>query len=70
MLTTGKYGLGKVLGVYYKKETLKTKLVFHFCDSHLEVSLISMNMYQLELMPESYKLTNLDGELTHSLLPN
>ena len=29
-------------------------LVFHFCDTHLEVSLISMNLYHLELMPESY----------------
>ena len=28
----------------------------HFCDSYLEVPLISMNMYHLELTPESYNL--------------
>ena len=31
-------------------------LLFQFCDTHLEVPLISMNMYHLELTPESYKL--------------
>ena len=31
-------------------------LLFRFCDTHLEVPLISMNMYHLELTPESYKL--------------
>ena len=31
-------------------------LLFQFCDTYLEVSLISLNMYHLELMPESYNL--------------
>ena len=30
-------------------------LLFHFCDTDLEVPLTSMNMYNLELTPESYK---------------
>ena len=29
--------------------------MFHFCDTHLEFSLISMIKYHLELTPESYK---------------
>ena len=35
---------------------LESFLMFYFCDSHLEVSVISMNMYHLELKPASYKL--------------
>ena len=31
-------------------------LVFHFCDTHLEISLISINMYHLVFTPDSYKL--------------
>ena len=31
-------------------------LSFHFCDTHLEVPLISMRMYHLEPTPVSYKL--------------
>ena len=48
------------MGEYQKNETLKRLyigvfLVFHFRDSHQEVSLISINMYHIELKPESYK---------------
>ena len=31
-------------------------LLFKFCDTHLEVSLISMSIYHLEFMSETYKL--------------
>ena len=31
-------------------------LVFNFCYTHLEVSLILKGMYHVELTPESYKL--------------
>ena len=30
--------------------------MFHFCDTHLEVSLMCTNMHHLELTPESYKV--------------
>ena len=36
------YLLGKLLGKYHK-------YLLFFCDAHLEVILISMNMYYLEL---------------------
>ena len=35
-------------------------LVFHFYGTDLEVSLITTNMYHLELTPQSYKLRRID----------
>ena len=34
---------------------MKLLVLFNFCDTHLEVPLISMDMYHLELTLESYK---------------
>ena len=59
------YGLGE----YHKNETLKrfgllghlqelheAFHLFNFCDTHLDVSLLGINMYHLKLTSESYKL--------------
>ena len=41
-------------------------LLFKFCDTYIQVPLISMNTYHLEVMPESYNL-KLHFDLYYSL---
>ena len=43
--------------------------MFQFCDALLEVPLISMNIYYLELTPESYNLSLKHILRNHQVIP-